>query len=100
MIAQRRALMLPLSSPRSPWNLQSLYTGVYGKGGPTSVDMDPTSLASLCDRTPADARGVKVCKAAGRRHSPSHKGVARADSCVALCPGAPVADGPSARYCT
>jgi hypothetical protein len=40
---------------------QTCYTGVYAKGGPTNVDMDPSSLASLCDRSPADARGVKVC---------------------------------------
>lgn len=39
--------------------LQSLYTGVYGKGGPTNVDMDPTNLAGLCDRSSADVRGVK-----------------------------------------
>lgn len=38
---------------------QSLYTGVYGKGGPTNVDMDPTNLAGLCDRSSADVRGVK-----------------------------------------
>lgn len=40
--------------------MQSTYTGVYAKGGPTNVDMDPGSLASVCDRSPADARGVKV----------------------------------------
>jgi hypothetical protein len=39
--------------------VQSLYTGVYGKGGPTNVDMDPDNLASLCDRSSADVRGVK-----------------------------------------
>lgn len=39
--------------------LQSLYTGVYAKGGPTNVDMDPTNLAGLCDRSSADVRGVK-----------------------------------------
>ncbi|KAI8475638.1 MAG: p25-alpha-domain-containing protein [Monoraphidium minutum] len=45
---------------------KSLYTGVYGKGGPTNVDMDPSSLASVCDRTAADARGVKVSPASRR----------------------------------
>lgn len=48
---------LKLFSP--PAVMQSLYTGVYGKGGPTNVDMDPTNLAGLCDRSSADVRGVK-----------------------------------------
>jgi hypothetical protein len=30
--------------------LQSQYTGVYARGSPTNVDMDPTNLAGLCDR--------------------------------------------------
>lgn len=30
--------------------LQSQYTGVYARGGPTNVDMDPKNLAGLCDR--------------------------------------------------
>lgn len=42
-----------------PMLLQSTYTGVYAKGGPTNVDMDPTNLAGLCDRSSADVRGVK-----------------------------------------
>lgn len=41
-------------------HLQSLYTGVYAKGGPTNVDMDPTNLAGLCDRSAADVRGIKT----------------------------------------
>ncbi|KIY94588.1 hypothetical protein MNEG_13374 [Monoraphidium neglectum] len=44
---------------------KTCYTGVYAKGGPTNVDMDPSSLASLCDRSPADARGVKVSGSGG-----------------------------------
>lgn len=48
-------MRIPALSPA-----QTCYTGVYAKGGPTNVDMDPSSLASVCDRTPADARGVKV----------------------------------------
>ncbi|GBF93441.1 hypothetical protein Rsub_06574 [Raphidocelis subcapitata] len=47
----------------------STYTGVYAKGGPTNVDTDPASLASVCDRTPADARGVKVGGAGAPRRS-------------------------------
>jgi hypothetical protein len=31
--------------------------------------MDPSSLASVCDRTPADARGVKVGGAGAPRRS-------------------------------
>jgi hypothetical protein len=46
---------------------QSLYTGVYGKGGPTNVDMDPTNLAGLCDRSSADVRGVKNAAGGSRR---------------------------------
>lgn len=42
---------------------QSTYTGVYAKGGPTNVDKDRASpggmLSTLCDRSPADVRGVK-----------------------------------------
>ena len=36
---------------------QSTFTGVYARGGPTNVDGD-RDLKQLCDRTPADARGV------------------------------------------
>eukprot|EP00879_Flechtneria_rotunda_P020781 GHRR01021876.1.p1 GENE.GHRR01021876.1~~GHRR01021876.1.p1 ORF type:complete len:196 (+),score=54.06 GHRR01021876.1:2350-2937(+) len=39
---------------------KSTYTGVYAKGGPNNIDMDPTNLAGLCDRTAADKRGVKL----------------------------------------
>jgi hypothetical protein len=42
----------------SVWALQSTYTGVYARGGPTNVD-GKGDLSELCDRTPADARGVK-----------------------------------------
>ncbi len=35
----------------------STYTGVYARGGPTCVDGDK-DLKSLCDRTPANNRGV------------------------------------------
>ncbi|EIE22274.1 P25-alpha [Coccomyxa subellipsoidea C-169] len=38
---------------------KSTYTGVYAKGGPTNVD-GTGDLSALCDRTPADARGVKT----------------------------------------
>ncbi|KXZ49475.1 hypothetical protein GPECTOR_21g701 [Gonium pectorale] len=39
---------------------KSLYTGVYKNGGPTNVDKARAGgLAGLCDRSPADARGVK-----------------------------------------
>ncbi|CAL5221465.1 g3660 [Coccomyxa viridis] len=38
---------------------KSTYTGVYANGGPTNVD-DKGDLASLCDRSPADNRGVKT----------------------------------------
>lgn len=44
----------------SPLRSQSLYTGVYAKGGPTNIDMDPTNLAGLCDRSAADVRGIKT----------------------------------------
>ena len=38
---------------------QSTYTGVYANGGPTNVD-GPSDLSELCDRSPADNRGVKM----------------------------------------
>lgn len=38
---------------------QSTYTGVYARGGPTNVDGNK-DLSSLCDRTPADNRGVST----------------------------------------
>ena len=43
--------------------LQSLYTGVHAHGGPTTVDKDregAQTLSGLCDRSPADVRGVKM----------------------------------------
>lgn len=36
------------------------YTGVYSRGGPTTVDADPSSLAAVCDRSAADVRGVSL----------------------------------------
>ncbi len=36
---------------------QSTFTGVHARGGPTTVDGNK-DLKSLCDRTPADNRGV------------------------------------------
>ena len=39
----------------------SSYTGVYAKGGPSTVDTNRVridSSAQLCDRTEADVRGV------------------------------------------
>lgn len=42
---------------------KSTYTGVYAKGGPTNVDVGKNGLISdisqTCDRSSADARGVK-----------------------------------------
>ena len=42
---------------------KSTYTGVYAKGGPTTVDAGNTMIScisQLCDRTDADVRGVKT----------------------------------------
>lgn len=41
---------------------KSLYTGVYAKGGPSTVDISSgkvSDISQICDRTGADARGVK-----------------------------------------
>jgi hypothetical protein len=41
---------------------KSTYTGVYAKGGPTTVDSKGgkvSDIAQICDRTSADVRGVK-----------------------------------------
>ena len=38
--------------------LQSLYTGVYSRGGPTNIEPSH-ELSALLDRSPADVRGVK-----------------------------------------
>lgn len=38
--------------------VQSTYTGVYAKGGPTNVDASG-QLSDLLDRSPADVRGIK-----------------------------------------
>jgi p25-alpha. len=37
---------------------KSLYTGVYARGGPSTVDYGK-DLSELCDRSPADIRGIK-----------------------------------------
>lgn len=55
----------PLQQPHTYLQTQSLYTGVYGKGGPSNVDMDPTNLAGLCDRSSADVRGIKTGGSSG-----------------------------------
>jgi hypothetical protein len=39
---------------------KATYTGVYARGGPTTVDADPSSLAAVCDRSAADVRGVSA----------------------------------------
>ena len=39
--------------------MQSTYTGVYGRGGPTNVDR-PKDLAGIANRKPADSRGVAL----------------------------------------
>lgn len=39
-------------------HVQSTYTGVYAKGGPTNVDASG-NLSDLLDRSPADVRGIK-----------------------------------------
>ena len=41
---------------------KSQYTGVYAKGGPSTVDTQTgkiSDISQLCDRTSADVRGVK-----------------------------------------
>ena len=39
---------------------KSLYTGVYAKGGPSTVDKGKiTSISQTCDRTASDVRGIK-----------------------------------------
>ena len=38
--------------------LQSLYTGVYARGGPSNIEPS-NELSALLDRSPADVRGVK-----------------------------------------
>ena len=39
---------------------KSLYTGVYGRGGPSFVDKKHMGLDQVCDRSKADVRGVKL----------------------------------------
>lgn len=39
---------------------KSMYTGVHGKGGPSTIDTDKISdISQTCDRSGADVRGVK-----------------------------------------
>ena len=57
-ISHERASDVAKIYPRFILCLQSTYTGVYANGGPTNVDGNG-DLSELCDRTPADARGVK-----------------------------------------
>ena len=41
---------------------KSLYTGVYAKGGPSTVDSkggNISDISQICDRTGADVRGIK-----------------------------------------
>ena len=39
---------------------KTTYTGVYAKGGPSTVDKDKiTSISQTCDRTASDVRGIK-----------------------------------------
>lgn len=44
--------------------LQSLYTGVYSRGGPTNIEPS-NELSALLDRSPADVRGVKFSGSPG-----------------------------------
>lgn len=44
--------------------LQSLYTGVYSRGGPTNIEPS-NELSALLDRSPADVRGVKFNSSPG-----------------------------------
>lgn len=44
--------------------LQSLYTGVYSRGGPTNTEPS-NELSALLDRSPADVRGVKFSGSPG-----------------------------------
>lgn len=45
------------------WHMQSTYTGVYARGGPTNTD-GPHDLSEIANRKPADRRGVA--------HAPMH----------------------------
>lgn len=49
--------------------LQSTYTGVYKKGGPSTVEPS-RELSSLLDRSPADVRGIKRSVLAQQGDSP------------------------------
>lgn len=45
--------------------VQSTYTGVYARGGPSSVEPS-NELSALLDRSPADIRGVKYTGSPGQ----------------------------------
>lgn len=46
--------------------MQSLYTGVYSRGGPTNIEPS-NELSALLDRSPANVRGVKFSGSPGVR---------------------------------
>ncbi len=48
---------------------QSTYTGVYKKGGPSTVEPSK-DLSALLDRSPADVRGIKKSTLAQQGTSP------------------------------
>ena len=39
---------------------KSLYTGVHGKGGPSTVDNATADLSKITNRAPADVRGRQI----------------------------------------
>lgn len=49
--------------------MQSTYTGVYKKGGPSTVEPSK-DLSALLDRSPADVRGIKKSVIAQQGGSP------------------------------
>eukprot|EP00882_Tetradesmus_deserticola_P015866 GHRQ01016919.1.p1 GENE.GHRQ01016919.1~~GHRQ01016919.1.p1 ORF type:complete len:186 (+),score=46.02 GHRQ01016919.1:61-618(+) len=67
---------------------KSLYTGVYARGGPTNIDMDPTNLGSICDRSTANVRGVKTVSPAAKRRSTGDVTIAAARCELGLSPRA------------
>ena len=54
-------------------SMQSTYTGVYSRGGPTNVDPSK-DLSSLLDRSDADVRGVKKRGSSGSGDSTARSG--------------------------
>ena len=47
--------------------MQSTFTGVHARGGPTTVDGE-RDLRNLCDRTAADVRGISATSAFNKSH--------------------------------